>query len=315
MDQEKIRQVREKQAKAKQAKEEAARQAAQANQTQDAIHTNTVAGARATQAVAQAVNTSSSKISQDIKSSSKEIINTLSEQNSGVQDALNNLVVATVLSRDPQLVDVVKNFTALIDNLATASKKLDNNPLNDLPNVTKELAKALNDFGGKLTEKEEPDYTQAFKDLQSAIQSLPAPVVKVPKPDKIDLSALSEVSSKLDELKKAIANQKFPAPDLEPVLQGLEELNTTFRSIKIPVPNFIQDPFIRYKAADEFDDGVSTNVKYYGFVDPEGKWYIIKNDPSASAKTYRYAFGSQNYATNWTNRASLTYDLPYIGFP
>ena len=316
MDQEKIRQVREKQAKEKQAAQAAAQRAAEAKSTQDAVHTNTVAGARASQAVTSAVNQSTDKLSTEIQSSSKDIVQTLTEQNSGVQDALNNLVVATVLSKDPKLVEVVTNFTSLLDNLASASKNLENNPLNDLPTVTKGLTKALNDFSNSVKEKEEPDYTQAFSDLQNAVEKLKvAPVVNVPKQAPVDLSALADIASQISGLKKAFKDQQYPSPDLEPVIEGLNTLDTTFRSIRIPVPNFIQDPFIRYKTVDEYDDGVSTSVKYYGFLDPEGHWYVMKVDPSGNPKTYRYAFGTQNYATNWTNRASLTYDLPFIGFP
>jgi len=42
---------------------------------------------------------------------------------------------------------------------------------------------------------------------------------------------------------------------------------------------------------------------YYGFTDSSGKWKIIKED----SDTFRYAFGSSDYATNWTGRAALTY--------
>lgn len=99
--------------------------------------------------------------------------------------------------------------------------------------------------------------------------------------------------------------------DQTDVLQGLDRVSQTINNLKFPVANFIQDPYIRYKAVDIFDDGVATNVKYYGFLTPEGNWYILKNDPSASAKTFRYAFGGENnYEDSWTNRASLTYGYP-----
>ncbi|HHD92284.1 MAG TPA: hypothetical protein ENL06_01500 [Candidatus Portnoybacteria bacterium] len=43
---------------------------------------------------------------------------------------------------------------------------------------------------------------------------------------------------------------------------------------------------------------------YYGFVDKDGNWYIMKEDTG----TYRYCKGTTDYSTNWSNRASLTYD-------
>ncbi len=44
---------------------------------------------------------------------------------------------------------------------------------------------------------------------------------------------------------------------------------------------------------------------YYGFLRKTGAWYIMKED---SAGAYRYSKGTTAFSTNWTNRASLTYD-------
>ena len=53
----------------------------------------------------------------------------------------------------------------------------------------------------------------------------------------------------------------------------------------------------------------ASNPKYYGFADREGGWYILKED--TTDKTYRYCKGTSDYTTNWTNRASSTYDYPF----
>lgn len=62
------------------------------------------------------------------------------------------------------------------------------------------------------------------------------------------------------------------------------------------------DPTVMYKISD-LDS--ASDPKYYGFLDPSGNWYIMKE--STSAGTYRYVSGTSSYSTNWTNRASLTY--------
>lgn len=64
------------------------------------------------------------------------------------------------------------------------------------------------------------------------------------------------------------------------------------------------DPLEKFKISD-IDD--ASNPKYYGFIDRDGHWYILKED--TTAKTYRYAAGPIDYSTNWTGRAALTYDL------
>jgi len=53
----------------------------------------------------------------------------------------------------------------------------------------------------------------------------------------------------------------------------------------------------------EIDD--TSSPSYYGFLKKNGYWYIMKED---SAGAYRYSKGATAFSTNWTNRASLTYD-------
>ncbi len=43
---------------------------------------------------------------------------------------------------------------------------------------------------------------------------------------------------------------------------------------------------------------------YYGYVNSTGAWYIMSEDINSN---YRYTRGDSGFATNWTNRASLTY--------
>lgn len=52
----------------------------------------------------------------------------------------------------------------------------------------------------------------------------------------------------------------------------------------------------------QLDDSVPA---FYGFTNKEGAWFIMREDASGN---YRYAAGSSDFATSWTNRASLTYD-------
>jgi hypothetical protein len=75
--------------------------------------------------------------------------------------------------------------------------------------------------------------------------------------------------------------------------------------------NELELPTARYSIADK-DADASPN--YYGFTDAFGAWYIMKETVSAGADTYRYCKGANDYTTNWTNRASLSYDYFYTVF-
>lgn len=65
------------------------------------------------------------------------------------------------------------------------------------------------------------------------------------------------------------------------------------------------DVWAGYRAADIDQNPGSTS--YYGFVDSEGNWYIMKQVDTGVLSTYTFAVGTSDYSTNWTNRASLSY--------
>ena len=60
-----------------------------------------------------------------------------------------------------------------------------------------------------------------------------------------------------------------------------------------------------YFVSDKDDD---SSPNYYGFLDKDGNWYIMKEVVATGADTYRYIKGTSGYTTNWTNRTTLTYD-------
>ncbi|BCX15082.1 MAG: hypothetical protein KatS3mg088_765 [Patescibacteria group bacterium] len=61
-----------------------------------------------------------------------------------------------------------------------------------------------------------------------------------------------------------------------------------------------KQPTDGYKIS-RIDDGTPA---YYGFTNKDGEWFIMKEDSSGN---YTYAVGSTDFASNWTNRASLSY--------
>jgi hypothetical protein len=70
------------------------------------------------------------------------------------------------------------------------------------------------------------------------------------------------------------------------------------------------NPTTKYKIANT--DTAST-IQYYGFLDKDGNWYIMKND---GVGDYTYCSGliASPYAGNWTGRVGLTYVTFDIAF-
>jgi len=68
-------------------------------------------------------------------------------------------------------------------------------------------------------------------------------------------------------------------------------------------------PTDNYKIS-EVDYGI---VTYYGFIDQNEGWFIMKEDFNAG--TYRYIKGDANFKDNWNNRTNIKYDYFNQVFP
>ena len=88
---------------------------------------------------------------------------------------------------------------------------------------------------------------------------------------------------------------------------GIDENNAGFVTSVGSGGTTANDPLISYKASEQ-DLQVST-VKYFGFVNQNGAWYILQQSgASNSLQSFRYAQGGSELSTNWGNRTSLSYD-------
>ena len=73
-----------------------------------------------------------------------------------------------------------------------------------------------------------------------------------------------------------------------------------------------------YFPTDEKVKSDDDDVKYTGYLNRNGEWYIMNYDCSVDGDndllSWRFAKGDSDYATNWTARESLDYDLPSVIF-
>lgn len=160
--------------------------------------------------------------------------------------------------------------------------------------------------------------------------NIPAPVVNVNTPKVIEVEGMATL---LEKLEKAISNdgltslfkkitQKKPVPIV--VVDKNGELVDWIKLFKSSQPQFVgggvhglsnsgassaTSPIDGYKVADL---DTSSTPAYYGFISSTGSWYILEENTLAG--TYRYTKGTTDYATNWTARASKTYDYFNVVF-
>lgn len=99
------------------------------------------------------------------------------------------------------------------------------------------------------------------------------------------------------------AGSSFPAAVFKPTINGAIRQIQAICLVdsagnELPVSGNALNAYV----ISDLDEAGTT--KYYGFLDPEGNWYILQLTSTAA----RYIKGTSSYATNWTGRAGLTYD-------
>lgn len=65
------------------------------------------------------------------------------------------------------------------------------------------------------------------------------------------------------------------------------------------------DATIDFELADA--DEAATSPQYVGYLAPTGAWLITKITIAASITSIRFITGKEDYTTNWTGRAALSY--------
>lgn len=224
----------------------------------------------------------------------------------GVIDALNSLK-STTESAKPDNTELLKSLEGLQKAITELPSKI----------VIPEAPEPLE----TVTVKNQPDYKPDFDKLAKTVKSIDVKPNVTVNQEKVSLD-LKPIIKALDSVVSAVSS--IPAPpkvDLSKVVQASQTTTQAIQALRFPIPNFIQDPLIRYKIADVDDDGVDSTPNYYGYVSPEGNWYIQKEDKSANPATYRYANGNGNgpvqsqYPAQWTARAAQNYNYFNLIFP
>jgi len=68
-----------------------------------------------------------------------------------------------------------------------------------------------------------------------------------------------------------------------------------------------------FKISDEQAHEGRPNTRYFGYVNREGHWHIMRVDYD-TPKEYRFTMGKTNYETNWGIRESLIYRRFHLEF-
>jgi hypothetical protein len=193
-----------------------------------------------------------------------------------VTDAIHKMNVTTFITNDglPKLAQGLSDFTDKIKTLSDTYKDQGFEKLAQSLDTTvgtlKDVAKKLSDTKIKV----DMPLKKTLDDLNSNIKAIDFnPTVNVPAP-KVSVST--------------------PKVDVTPIRDVIKEhLNRESGELDLS----------KYRAQDL--DELEPGVQYVGFVNPDGNWYIVKNNEEEN--TLRYAFGTDAYDSFWPQASKLDY--------
>jgi len=66
-------------------------------------------------------------------------------------------------------------------------------------------------------------------------------------------------------------------------------------------------PFLSVLAGYQISDQEVGATSYYGYLDRDENWYIMKAVRNGAITNYTYVKGAFGYSANWANRTNLVY--------
>lgn len=158
-----------------------------------------------------------------------------------VVGSLNNLLMATMVSKDPKMIEVAQNLSELLGKIGEASDQFNNSSLHLLPLANQELAISMRELADKVELHSTADLIPLLQDFTQVVARVAdtKPIVNVPKQSvSVDTKPLIGA---VNEIKKAIKDSKIDIPetDLTKVVNGLKDLKKTISNLSFPVPNYV----------------------------------------------------------------------------
>lgn len=63
-----------------------------------------------------------------------------------------------------------------------------------------------------------------------------------------------------------------------------------------------------YKVSDAANKAGDATIRYFGYVNRRGEWFILRQTVSGTTADYRFVKGDSAYTTAWAARETQTYD-------
>lgn len=150
-----------------------------------------------------------------------------------------------------------------------------------------ELKQSIDGLSELLTEQEQLDLTPFVEQLKK-------------------IANQSELATVLKSLEKSLKDFSPHKSSFDKIkIDGFSGLLKAIKGIKPQVHIKSMDVSAEYKASDA--EVISGN-RYFGFLHPTGKWYILRQT-GANGGIFRYASGAKNYVEAWSDKSKQKYKL------
>lgn len=172
----------------------------------------------------------------ELQGHTDQVVNAVGQGNDTVTKSIHDLMLATMVAKDPRMVEVAQNLGDLLQGISNAAKDFKGSNLNLLPFTNRELSMAITQLAEGLNNND-ANLQSKFDALNENIQKVASnqPIVNVPE---------TNVQVNLDPLIKAIkANKpndvKIPKFETKDLIDAVTSVQQAVNSLRFPVSNFL----------------------------------------------------------------------------
>lgn len=202
-----------------------------------------------------------------VKENGNQVTGALKEHTSEITNSIHDLLMATLVSKDPKIAETAKNLADLLKEIKNATIHIQGTNFKPLADNLATLQASLDAVPRQIANAHRAtDPTPLLSDIHTTLKNKNwSPAISVT--SRVDTSSIQRVlRDHFDQTNSELDLDSYRAQDLDEMEQG---------------------------------------VQYVGFVNPTGAWYIIKNVEAEN--TLRYAFGTDSYDTFWSQASRLQY--------
>lgn len=155
-----------------------------------------------------------------------------------VTAAMHDLMLATLVAKDPRLAQVSADLGKLLESIAKASENVSNSGLDVLPKTFGSLTEALKALPAEVAKTDRsPELIPYLQEVTKAVKGVKTTVT----PNVVARVDLSSINELLERVEKAVKDSKVEVPttDLSAVESAVKSVEKSIKNLSFPVPNYI----------------------------------------------------------------------------